>query len=237
MKGDALHYGQVQAMNSAHAGIHKTAGELLALPVEPEYIISASKHFHENITMTLEGQMDDIYIEATNKEVPERDVESVLARKTPHYTILGPIELGANLAGVGRIESGLRDYSLAAGCAFQIADDIISTFGAESETGKGSNDDIREGKMTLLVHRALLNGTAAQTAALRATLGNAEATSEQCDTARELLRATGGLEYAESRLATYKEKALAALKTTTKTDPDFIPYLSTLVRYVADRRS
>lgn len=237
MKSDALHYGQVQAMNSAHAGIHKAAMELLDLPADPRSIVIASRHFHENITTTLDGQMDDIYIEATNEKVEESDVEAVLARKTPHYTILGPIELGANLAGVHEIEPSLYDYALHVGCAFQIADDIISTFGTESETGKGNNDDIREGKLTLLVHRALSQGTTAQVETLRKILGNANATDAECDTARELLRATGGLRHAEAHLARHKKEALGALKTAAKTNPDFIAYLATLVGYVADRRA
>jgi geranylgeranyl diphosphate synthase type I len=237
LKGDALHYGQAQAMNVAYAGLHKATVELLDLPVDAQVARRACKRLHENILVTINGQIDDIFNEATNSLVSEADVERVLGRKTPYYTILGPIELGAQLAGRETLPDYLQQYSIQAGVAFQIADDIISTFGHEDETGKGSNDDIREGKLTLLAYHALARGTSSQVIQLKEILGDSDATIEQCDAVREIFKVTGALAYAKTRLAQHERQALTALKKNrNETDSDFMAYLVKLTDYVVNRR-
>lgn len=236
MKGGAQHYGIAQGMNVAYAGLHKVTTELLELPVPAEIARRASVRFHENILTTINGQIDDIFNEATRELLNETAVERVLARKTPHYTILGPLELGAQLAG-RELPQSLRDYSLHAGIAYQIADDIISTFGMESETGKGSNDDIREGKMTLLAYFALRHGSERQKETLRTILGSESATQEECDEARTIFEQTGALQFAKDRQIFHEKRALAALKTDTQTEAAFINYLRELADYLVNRRS
>jgi geranylgeranyl diphosphate synthase type I len=237
LKGDALHYGQVQAMNVAYAGLHKATIELLDLPVDSDVARRASKYFHENIATTINGQIDDVYNEAATGMISEEAVESVLKRKAAHYTILGPIELGAHLAGTISLPLSLRDYSIHTGCAFQIADDIISTFNPASETGKSNNDDIREGKLTLLVQYSLSHGTDSQKKILNALLGRRDTTNEECDVVRDLFKATGGLAHANKRLALHMAKALSALEFDVESDSRFVTYLKTLTEYVANRQA
>jgi geranylgeranyl pyrophosphate synthase len=237
MKGSALHYGQVQTMNIAYAGLHKATIELLALPVESDVARAACAQFHENVLTTINGQIDDIYNEATREPVPEEAIESVMERKTAYYSFLSPIELGACLAGAADISPGLHDYSIHAGCAFQIADDIIGTFGTESETGKGTNDDIYEGKMTLLAHYALLHGTDDQQKILADTLGNETATTEACDAVRAIFKTTGALAFTKKRLGEHESMALDALKNDAMTNPEFIDFLRRLGDYLVNRKA
>lgn len=236
LKIDPAHYGETQAMNVAYAGLHKATTELLELPVPAEAARRASVRFHENILTTINGQIDDIYNECTPGEVSEADVMGVLEKKTPHYTIIGPLELGAQLAGK-ELPENLREFGMQAGCAFQIADDIIGTFGRESETGKGSNDDIREGKLTLLSYYALAHGTETQVKILRSVLGNESATLAECDAVRNIFVATGALDYTKKRLEFHDKKALAALENDSETQPEFIRYLRELADYLVDRRT
>jgi geranylgeranyl diphosphate synthase type I len=235
MKGSALHYGQVQTMNIAYAGLHQSTIELLRLPVDAEISRRACRRFHENIAITINGQIDDIYNEATKHEVSESAIESVSIRKTAYYTILNPIELGAFLAGVTSIPLNIRKYSIHTGCAFQIADDIISTFGAEDKTGKGQDDDIHQGKLTLLVHHALIHGTAVQQTVLKATLGNLDATPSECNEVRQIFIATGALEYAKVQLRMQEKAALEALADDKVTDSYFLDYLMKLTNYIVNR--
>lgn len=236
LKGDAQHYGQAQGMNVAYAGLHKATTELLELPVSSETTNRASVRFHENILMTINGQIDDIYNEAAPEVPDEAAVERVLAHKTPYYTILGPLELGAQLAGKELSES-LREYSLHAGIAYQIADDIISTFGAEAETGKGSNDDIREGKMTLLAYFALHHANNEQKDVLEQTLGSEKASQEACDEVRNIFERTGALDFAKDRQLFHEKRALDALKQDAESPRDFVAYLQELAEYLVNRRS
>jgi len=237
MKGSAHHYGEVQTMNAAYAGLHKATTELLALPVSSAIARQACARFHENILVTIGGQIDDIYNEATPELVSEAAIESVMERKTAHYSFLSPIELGARLAGAKEIAPGLKGYSLHAGCAFQIADDIIGTFGKENETGKGTNDDIIEGKLTLLAYHALAHGSPEQVATLRRVLGNENATTEDCDAVRRIFTSAGALEYAKRQLAVHEKAALAALEGDTTVNPAFAEYLRALGDYLLSRKA
>lgn len=238
MKGSTRHYGQVQAMNAAYAGVHRAALELLLLDVDAETIRRTSTKFHQNILVTVNGQIDDIFNEAVPTLVKAEAIESVMQRKTAYYSILSPLELGAQLAGVTELPKSLREYAVHAGSAYQIADDIISTFGRENETGKGSNDDLREGKLTLLIYHALARGSRVQIERLRAILGNVRATDNDCNEARDILLETGAVDYVKEQLKHHKGQALTALdEAHGKVPTELLEYLKQLTEYLVDRNA
>lgn len=238
LKGSAHHYGQVQAMNVAYAGVHKAALELLLLGTDAETVRHTCAKFHENILVTVNGQIDDIFNEATPNLVNETAIESVMRRKTAYYSMLSPLELGAQLAGVAELPAALREYAVHAGSAYQISDDLISTFGLENETGKGSNDDLREGKLTLIAYYGLAHGTPEQTKRLKSVLGNEQATNNDCDEARKILLQTGAVDYAKTQLELHKTKALAALDSANSETPKvLVSYLRRLTEYLVDRNA
>jgi geranylgeranyl diphosphate synthase type II len=92
----------------------------------------------------------DVELAAT----PRGDVEAVLAMyeaKTSVYSFCAPLQAGAVLAGAGpAVVAALRRAGLAVGVAFQIADDLLGTFGDAGTTGKSVASDAREGKQTVL---------------------------------------------------------------------------------------
>jgi geranylgeranyl pyrophosphate synthase len=61
----ARHYGEAQTMNAAYAGLLRATTELLDLPVDSDAARAACRELHENILVTINGQIDDIYNEAT----------------------------------------------------------------------------------------------------------------------------------------------------------------------------
>src|SRR5438128_1739928 len=72
--------------------------------------------------------------------------------KTGSYTFELPLLLGAILANAhAHVFDALSAYARPLGQAFQIADDLLGTFGSPEETGKSHASDLREGKRTLLV--------------------------------------------------------------------------------------
>jgi geranylgeranyl diphosphate synthase type I len=236
-KGGDAHYGVVQTMNIAYEAINLATVELLKLPVDADVARHTTRRFHENIAMTIRGQIDDIYNEATPTAVPLSAIERVMERKSAYYTVLSPLELGAQLAGASTLPPSLRDYSLAAGKVFQIADDILGTFGVEKTTGKGSNDDIREGKQTLLAHYAFEKATLHQKKTLEKAFGNSKASVRQCDAVREIFESTGALEKSKKRLVHYEKEALVTLDSDKITNPAFVAELRGLVKYFAQRTS
>lgn len=237
MKGDNAHYGTTQAMNAAVAGMHKATTELLDLDIDPAIIRRAIHSLHDNLAVTIDGQMNDIFNEVS-RDIPSEDaIEHVLTRKSAYYTILSPLELGACLAGIDGLSQSLRDYSIHTGCAFQITDDTIGTFGDKDKTGKGTNDDIHEGKMTLLVQYALTHADLSQKTVLETTLGDIYATDEACDAVRQVLVATGAKEYANSRSLWHEQQAFAALDGESIVEPAFNTFLRELTEYVTKRQS
>jgi geranylgeranyl diphosphate synthase type I len=237
LKGNPLRYGEVQAMNIAYAGPPKAITELLNLSVDADIVRRACRHFNRNVVVTINGQIDDVFNEATRQPVSEEAIESVLRRKTAQYTFLSPLELGAQLAGKHGLSKNLETYSIHAGGAYQIADDNISTFGHENETGKGNNDDIREGKQTLLVYYAQEHASREQKELLGRVLGNEHADVGECDEVRRIFELTGARLYAQKRLRIHEKAALDALASDTETDAAFLDYLKRIADYLVNRQA
>ncbi|MEO5950754.1 MAG: polyprenyl synthetase family protein [Candidatus Saccharimonadales bacterium] len=237
LKNDHEHYGATQAMNAAVAGMHKATAEILDLDIDSGIVRRALLSLHHNLAVTIDGQMNDIYNEVS-RDIPTEDaIERVLTRKSAYYTILSPLELGACLAGKDGLSEPLHDYSIHTGCAFQITDDTIGSFGNKDQTGKGTNDDIHEGKMTLLVQYALKKGDNVQKSVLEATLGNCDASDADCDKVRDVLIATGAKDYAETRSSWHKDEAFTALDRAEDIDHTFIVFLHQLTDYITKRQS
>ena len=94
---------------------------------------------------------------------------------------------------------GLGKYALDAGIAFQIIDDIIGTFGDSKKTGKPTDSDIKKGKKTLLLIKAIEKGNPDQLKTLSNIVGNRQATEQEIDKVREIFKETGSLEYANKK--------------------------------------
>jgi geranylgeranyl diphosphate synthase, type I len=97
-----------------------------------------------------------------------RDVdkaERICRYKSGKYTIERPLHLGALLAAPEReleLLPALSAYGLPLGDAFQMRDDVMGAFGQESLTGKSVGGDLREGKPTPLLARAVRSATPTQ---------------------------------------------------------------------------
>ena len=138
------------------------------------------------------GQYLDIRLAGPHATDQQAQVVALL--KSGRYTVTRPLELGASLAGASEsTASALRAFGDAAGVAFQLRDDIIGVFGDVSVTGKGCSDDIRSGKASLLLVRALELAAPAQRALLRAGLGNEELDEAGVDACREAVRSSGAV--------------------------------------------
>lgn len=84
------------------------------------------------------------------------DVWRVTDLKTARYSFVGPLTIGAVLSKSKKNQlNSLSEYGLYLGKAFQLQDDILGIFGSEKKTGKSTLSDLREGKNTLLIFKAL----------------------------------------------------------------------------------
>jgi geranylgeranyl diphosphate synthase type I len=116
------------------------------------------EEFARSLELTAWGQILDIMNSRSKKQPSPRETALRIGMmKTAHYTVHYPMLLGCILAGAdSRGErKRIRDFALPLGVAFQVRDDILGVFGREERTGKPSDSDILEGKMTLLVSGAM----------------------------------------------------------------------------------
>ncbi len=98
------------------------------------------------------------------------------------------------------------------GIAFQIRDDILDYEG-NGLTGKASNNDIKEKKITLPLIHALEQSTLARKKHILGIVGNKKKTSSHISEVANFVSEHGGMDYAALRMNQYRDKALAILDT------------------------
>jgi geranylgeranyl diphosphate synthase type I len=140
------------------------------------------------------------------------DPELVYALKTGSYTVNGPLTMGALLGNGGpRLLAALERFSLPAGVAFQLRDDMLGAFGDPSVTGKPLGNDLVAGKQTLLVKSGLRRARGAARKTLAGVLGKKRARPAEVRRALAVLEETGARREVEERITALCDEARRAL--------------------------
>jgi geranylgeranyl diphosphate synthase type II len=106
---------------------------------------------------TTEGQYLELkWIKDNKVFVSEEEYFDMIRRKTAAYTIIGPLQFGAMIAG-GNEEDlrGIEAWGTPFGYAFQIWDDYMNIKTSTEKQGKETGGDILEGKRTLILSHLL----------------------------------------------------------------------------------
>jgi geranylgeranyl diphosphate synthase, type I len=169
------------------------------------------RRFNDMRTQAVTGEFLDV-LSAVRREQDEQGARRVAALKSASYTVVGPVLLGAALAGAGPgLESGLAAYAWPLGEAFQLRDDVLGTFGDPAVTGKDRDTDIREGKQTALVVKAGELAGPEGRRMLTERLGRPDLDAGQVEEVRDLLRASGALAETIALIGMLAAQAKAAL--------------------------
>jgi len=210
---------------------------LVSADEKPEHITHAVECVHLNIVTTGFGQLDDI-MQEIGREATEADIIRKYSLKTSHYTFINPLEAGMALAGVtdSVAYQQVTAFGLAAGIAFQAHDDYLGVFGG-SETGKPNTDDIREGKLTLLVQHALQHASPVDAAKLQTFLGSHKVGEREMQAVREIFDRSGATMEIRTVSQRYADEALRAIDTVSVWSESFKAILSELVHYIVSRKS
>lgn len=238
LAGDSEHFGLSVAMNAGISGEHAAQIILSNLNVDPQLRLNVLAIVNQTIITTAHGQTGDIMNEMV-ADVSMQEILNVLQWKSAEYTFLNPLCVGMVLAGAGCEDTdAIREYALAAGMAFQIGDDILSTFGNEFESGKSPMDDLREGKRTLIVAYALLHGSKVDKTYLIEMLGNPALTPAQFECAKAALVSSGAVEYAQTEMKQYVQQATKALDANQdRWNADSVAFLRSLAEYLLTRNA
>lgn len=165
------------------------------------------------------GQFLDILGSVRNERRREQ-AERICRYKSGKYTIERPLHLGAVLAAPQRAAElipGLSAYGLPLGDAFQMRDDVMGVFGDESVTGKPVGGDLREGKPTPLMARAVAASSPAQREVLD-RVGRRQLDDADVSRIQQVIIDTGALAGLEAHIVALTDQALAALRLVDITD-------------------
>lgn len=138
-------------------------------------------------------------------------IRSVVEYKTARYTVTRPLQIGAALGGASpELLNDLAAFGSPLGRAFQYRDDILGVFGDESITGKPAGDDLREGKLTVLVAQAMARSQESSAMQLAGLLGH-PLSAEDVRQAQRIIIDSGALAATETAITTSAQQALAVL--------------------------
>ncbi|HRD02608.1 MAG TPA: polyprenyl synthetase family protein [Candidatus Saccharicenans sp.] len=102
----------------------------------------------------IEGEIEEL-VQSFNLELTEKTYFKIIGKKTASL-FRASCELAAELAGApAEIRSELEAYGFNLGLVFQIVDDLLDLKGESQETGKARFSDLREGRITLPLIRAI----------------------------------------------------------------------------------
>jgi len=147
-----------------------------------------------------------------NLALTEDEYMEVIRRKTA-VLIQGACQVGAIIADAPETrETALSDYGLNLGLAFQMADDLLDYTADTDELGKAVGADLREGKLTLPVIRALSEADSADRSAMEEIIRNEEFSPEDFGVLVELLKKYGGIDYTRRQADHHIRLAKAALE-------------------------
>lgn len=237
LKGDAQHFGEAIAINSFLIAQHYAMNIFASLNVSADIRIKAIQNINKCFIATAHGQTLDIFNEVI-ETVDELDINNVLIWKTAYYTFINPLQLGAILAGASDTElKELADYGLHAGRLFQLTDDMLGTFGKESDSGKSPLDDIQEGKRTLLVLYALKHAPKSDAYFLEQCLGNQNLTMAEFDHCKKIIKDSGAVAYAQQEALQSEQSAAQVIDANPQWDQSSSQFLRQLTSYLLTRKA
>ena len=159
------------------------------------------------------GQVLDIAGGVRN-ERSRHKAEQICRYKSGKYTIERPLHLGAVMAAperAGVLLPALSAYGLPLGDAFQMRDDVMGAFGDTAVTGKPVGGDLREGKPTPLMARAVEAASAAQAGVL-AMVGRNDLSDADVARVQQVIVDSGALADLEATIERLTIEAIVAIK-------------------------
>lgn len=186
--GDALHIIMWKALGDAVRNLANNRGWNLF-----------DKMYNILITTT-EGQYIELsWIRHGKVDISEEEYYELIYRKAGYYTVIGPLQLGAIVAGA--LENNLKDierFGKPFGCAFQIWDDVMNLTVDTKLQGKERGGDILEGKRTLMLIHLLKNCTLTERDYLITLFRKprSQRTWDDANYVLELMEKYGSIEYA-----------------------------------------
>ena len=147
---------------------------------------------------------------ARNLDTSRDDYFAIIYQKTASLlgvsAALGALSVGANREEVER----MRKFGEAIGMAFQIQDDILD-YKRDNNTGKPSNNDLREHKITLPLIEVMERSEEVDKEEIIALLKRCDSDEAAVDRLQSIVVERGGLELAAATMQAYIQRAMHLL--------------------------
>lgn len=208
---DRLHFSSSAAMLAGDLLIAEAYSTLQRCSVAPEQIMMAQAQLTQSIFRVVGGELLDT--ESAFRPFEQVSAVTIANQKTASYSFVGPLVMGAALAGEPdeTIEL-LKEFGTALGVAYQLKDDLLGVFGDEEVFGKSVSTDIIEGKHTYMIETFYVLANDEQKAMFDTVFKNTEATEAQLNTARQLLTDSGAKRATEIKIDELRDAAYVTLQ-------------------------
>ena len=226
------HLANMLAINVGLLAQHLANMALTSLTKESVHVEKALALLHRNVLITGLGQIDDISQQIT-QNINDKDLIRKYSFKSSYYTFVNPIQVGLVLAGVDKkdVLKEVEEFGVFAGIAFQLHDDILGVFGNTQETGKSNLDDIKEGKLTLLVNHALKHANNQDTNTLMNALGNQTISNKDLKDVQAIFEKNGSKKFVDAEAELYAKRAKEVIISSKFWDEKSKTILIALVNY------
>lgn len=233
---DSKKYGENMGIIAGDIANSFAVNQIAKSDFPPEIKVKAMKKFEQIHRHTGYGQVLDVTFNQKNvDEITKDDVMTLHYLKTAQYTMAGPLELGA-IFGRGSEEQKemLKEYGVKVGKAFQVYDDMLGLFGNKEKLGKPVDSDLKEGKRTLLILKAIENGDEEQKKTILDLLGKKDITESEVREIRQIVKDTGSYDYSRKLTVRLAEEGKEALNKDL-IDPEIVDFLMGLADYIITR--
>ena len=210
--------------------IANTSGENISMAQKNQALATVA----DACVKICEGQASDMSFEG-NFQVKEEEYMEMIFKKTGAL-IAAATKAGAIIGGAEQeVIDAMYDYGKLIGLAFQIQDDYLDVISTEEDLGKPVGSDIVEGKMTLMVVKALSQADDVDSERLINILKNPESSQSEVDEAISLFNKYGSIQYAQNIAQENVNKAKELLEILPESE--FKTSLRLIADFVLNRKS
>ena len=211
LAGDAEWYGTSAAILAGDLAFVWADDLVDRAPLPTDVLARVRRAFTTLRVEVMAGQYLDLRLDRLDA-ADHSAARRVALLKSGRYTVTRPLAIGHALAGVDdpATARALAIYGDAVGMAFQIRDDVLGLFGDPDVTGKSSTSDLREGKRTVLMLRALDLASPLGRTTLERALGNPCLGAADVERCREIVAGCGALASVETLVRSQYDIAVEA---------------------------
>ena len=147
---------------------------------------------------------------AADKDTTRQDYFEIIYKKTASLISISASAGAVSVKAPRQDVEQMRRFGEALGMAFQIQDDILD-YSRSAKTGKPTNNDLREGKITLPLIEVLEKCSPAEKLQLLDKLSQCKEDEAAVDFLQGVVEATGGAAMAARTMQTYIDRATSIL--------------------------